>query len=85
MALVSEVVLFLFLTKPNVKRREAIRSETLIEDPRISPVLLCFFGNGGEISIPLCDSTLCPSGVVVVVVVAAEGDVSLLGLGEPKK
>ena len=84
MALVSEVVLFLFLTKPNVKRREAIRSETLIEDPRISPVLLCFFGNGGEISIPLCDSTLCPSGVVVVVV-AAEGDVSLLGLGEPKK
>ena len=82
----SEVVLFLFLTKPNAKRREAIRSETPIEDPRISPVLLCFFGDGGEISIPLCDSALCPRGVVVVgVVVAAEGDVSLLGLGESKK
>ena len=79
----SEVVLFLFLTKPNAKRREAIRSETPIEDPSISPVLLCF-GDGGEISIPLCDSALCSSGVVVVVV-AAEGDVSLLGLGEPKK
>lgn len=78
----SEVVLFLFLTKPNAKRREAIRSETPIEDPRISPVLLCFFVDGGAISIPLCDCALCPSGVVVA---AAEGDVSLLGLGESKK